>query len=521
VEDALVQVNALGAVYEGVTGADGTYLIEDITIGSGFTMNVQTDCYNVATAAGVEVLEDQTTTVDFQLLHPEMALSDDELVAQVAAEDSTTLQVTLSNEGNGSMDWSLDYAFQETVGGSGPRFDDELDDPWDELFTFNLDDTEERNRGLTFDGMHFWVSGSDNFNSGPNKLYKYSAEGELLDVFDQPVTDPSFTGFYGITFSDGFLYGVDNGTMYEMSVDEDGVEMVDSWEVPVNPARYICHDVENDWFWVGDLGTDIKAVDRDGTVQRSFGQGFYPRGATYFQDDPNGYQLYFICRDPTDPTVTVRKMDTESGQTMTLHSFEDDGTMMPMGADVTYLWNPLVFTFMTMFDNGAEDRIQLWELNRNTAWISSNPTYGTVEAGGSVVVDVTLRGSSLPEDTYEVLLEFTSNACPSTMYVDVQMDVVADLADSDARPLEWAFDGVYPNPFNPTTTVNFSLKENAMVNARVYNLLGQQVAVLAQREMSAGMHTLSFDGKELASGIYFLRFEAGPLRQTSKMILMK
>ncbi len=84
----------------------------------------------------------------------------------------------------------------------------------------------------------------------------------------------------------------------------------------------------------------------------------------------------------------------------------------------------------------------------------------------------------------------------------------------------------YPNPFNPETTLRFSLAAAGPARLCVYNLKGQLVRVLADSQMPAGSHSLVWDGKddqgrEQGSGVYFYRLESGDFRQTRKMILVK
>jgi hypothetical protein len=87
---------------------------------------------------------------------------------------------------------------------------------------------------------------------------------------------------------------------------------------------------------------------------------------------------------------------------------------------------------------------------------------------------------------------------------------------------------VYPNPFNPTTSIPFHLKEASKVKISVYDILGRQIKVLTNQQYLSGSYSLSFDGNGLASGIYFVQAEittSGTLRRNyssvNKLILMK
>ncbi len=80
----------------------------------------------------------------------------------------------------------------------------------------------------------------------------------------------------------------------------------------------------------------------------------------------------------------------------------------------------------------------------------------------------------------------------------------------------------YPNPFNPTTTIKFGLTENAKVSLKIYNVLGQEVAVLINNQtLNAGHHFKAFNASRLASGTYIYRLTAGKNVTVKKMLLVK
>lgn len=79
----------------------------------------------------------------------------------------------------------------------------------------------------------------------------------------------------------------------------------------------------------------------------------------------------------------------------------------------------------------------------------------------------------------------------------------------------------YPNPFNPATTIGYTLPSNSQVDLVVYNILGQEVMTLVNKYQMAGVHSVSFNGSSLASGIYFYRLTAGKKTINRKMLLLK
>lgn len=94
--------------------------------------------------------------------------------------------------------------------------------------------------------------------------------------------------------------------------------------------------------------------------------------------------------------------------------------------------------------------------------------------------------------------------------------------NSEAVPSDFSMERAYPNPFNPATTIRFSLPESAEVQVIVYNVLGSEVARLVDGTLEAGQHEVAFDASDLPSGVYFARLTAGSgFTQTQRLTLVK
>ncbi|MCB9250153.1 MAG: T9SS type A sorting domain-containing protein, partial [Ignavibacteriales bacterium] len=85
----------------------------------------------------------------------------------------------------------------------------------------------------------------------------------------------------------------------------------------------------------------------------------------------------------------------------------------------------------------------------------------------------------------------------------------------------------YPNPFNPTTIIKYSVPNvvsnfsSNNVELKVYDVLGREIKTLVNQKQKAGNYEVSFDTKELSSGVYFYRLQSGDFIQTKKMMLLK
>ena len=105
---------------------------------------------------------------------------------------------------------------------------------------------------------------------------------------------------------------------------------------------------------------------------------------------------------------------------------------------------------------------------------------------------------------------------------DAVSTVVAGLERIDpALPEAFELAQNYPNPFNPATQIRFAIPRAAKVHLSVYDILGREVAVLVNEAMQPGQYEYEFDARELSSGIYFYRLEAGSFKQVRKMLLAR
>ncbi len=88
-------------------------------------------------------------------------------------------------------------------------------------------------------------------------------------------------------------------------------------------------------------------------------------------------------------------------------------------------------------------------------------------------------------------------------------------------PAEFILGQNYPNPFNPSTQIVVGIPVSGTYSLKIYNMLGQEVSILLNGQITAGTHTFNFDASNLTSGIYFYNFSGNNFNQTKKMLLLK
>ncbi|MCF8262800.1 MAG: choice-of-anchor A family protein [Melioribacteraceae bacterium] len=90
-----------------------------------------------------------------------------------------------------------------------------------------------------------------------------------------------------------------------------------------------------------------------------------------------------------------------------------------------------------------------------------------------------------------------------------------------SNPEEFRLEQNYPNPFNPTTNIKFNIAVDGKYKIAIYNIIGQEVALIANQDFASGAHEFNFDATGLSSGIYIYRLSGASVNLTKKMILMK
>ena len=123
--------------------------------------------------------------------------------------------------------------------------------------------------------------------------------------------------------------------------------------------------------------------------------------------------------------------------------------------------------------------------------------------------------------------DLSGSANPETITVDAARNITAsfdpltDVDDDLNVPNVYSLEQNYPNPFNPSTSIKFSIKETGQTSLVIYDLLGQKVKTLFDKEIIAGVHSYDLNAGDLSSGIYLYQIKSGDFIATKKMMLLK
>ena len=159
-------------------------------------------------------------------------------------------------------------------------------------------------------------------------------------------------------------------------------------------------------------------------------------------------------------------------------------------------------------------------------WLTVMPQSGSLVQGGSEPLNLLFNTTGLVDGVYNAYLVIASNAASSPDVVPVVLTVFDPNTGAGASPRVFRLDGNVPNPFNPMTTVSFSLATAGRATVDVLDLQGRVVRTLFAGDLPAGVRALVWDGRddagrEMASGAYLARLQSGGRTATHKMILAR
>ncbi|MDP8202112.1 MAG: C25 family cysteine peptidase [Candidatus Tenebribacter burtonii] len=133
----------------------------------------------------------------------------------------------------------------------------------------------------------------------------------------------------------------------------------------------------------------------------------------------------------------------------------------------------------------------------------------------------------VPNGTYSYNVRSVySGGYQSALSTDAVIEHIQTNIDEIIIPVKTELTGNYPNPFNPTTTISFSTKEAGYVSINIYNMKGQLVKILVNKQLDAAYYDIVWNGKDnsdkpVSSGTYFYKMKSNNYTATKKMILMK
>jgi hypothetical protein len=297
-----------------------------------------------------------------------------------------------------------------------------------------------------------------------------------------------------------------------------------------------------------DIGYDVCQTDDGGFIivgaTESFGMGSYDM--YIIKTDQNGDTLW---------TQTYGEVSFDEARAVTRTNDGDylvagyilntsyDVFLIKIQSDGDTLWtnspsqadgNDVAYGISRTSDNG----FLIAGKNYNLVDSKNNMYIMKVDLNGDSVWSYTCMSSTADEAhvayegvSGEVYLFGTRAPSSSGSYRDYWVFAFANPLDVDEEhvallPTTVSISDNYPNPFNPSTTIDYNIPKRSHVTIEIFNILGRKVKTIVNEAKSAGSHTIRWDGTDahgssVSTGIYLYRFQAGEFVQTKKMLLLK
>jgi hypothetical protein len=233
-------------------------------------------------------------------------------------------------------------------------------------------------------------------------------------------------------------------------------------------------------------------------------------------------------------TLTALPIEVSSGTTLDMGSSTLAGSGIFLANEGATLMTTLAGGIEAIFSGVTADVTledgSSYGFNGTTAQLTSTRMPTTVEdliinnpAGVTLSQETTINGVlRLMAGEFDNTIPFTLGPTGSISYEGGSLKVPVSIRSQEQNLPESFFVAQnYPNPFNPSTTIRFGLPSTAKVTAKVFNILGQEVAALFNGQLQAGEHELLFDASNLSSGIYFYQIQAGKELRIKRMMLMR
>jgi len=215
--------------------------------------------------------------------------------------------------------------------------------------------------------------------------------------------------------------------------------------------------------------------------------------------------------------VTTDSMSSETGITTEVMIWMDNNLIGPAGNII----GTVTFDGFDYYLYQAN-----WDSWTYFAFISAEPQYNGV-LGVHHFVDHLVSQGMLNPDEYFADFELGNEVVYGMGQTDIQQYEIyvnsspLNVASPETIPGHYNLSNNYPNPFNPTTTINFSIPTPEFVSVHVYDVNGAELTTLVNEKLSSGKHSIEWNAADYPSGIYIARMTSGNYFQGRKMLLVK
>ncbi len=413
---------------------DGEYDFEDLPLGEYQFTFIAVDYLPFILEA--ELDEPGEFIHDIELLHSECNIDREEITDVLEPGEQTVVPFEVSNGGNGT----LTYIIERQLIGEAEA------DPWTIRRNIPAGEIVEDSRvqGAVFVDNQFYVSGAGDNNP---TIYILNRDGEIQDQYEQ--AGESRYGYKDLAYDGELIWGSGSDLIYGFRPDG---ELVQTIQAPCNPCNNLTWDSQRGILWASGTTTNIFGLDAEGNVVAELDRnGLRVYGLAFWEDDPDGYNLYIFHRDNEIGDQIVSKMNIENGETELISILEPEGGGTPLSAFITSTLDIYSWVFISVANSGADDRIYVWQVDARKDWFEVEPFEGEIGAGERQEFDLTLDASDLPPEEYEGELVFYHDGINGETHLPVILTVSDNVITQQTLELSdgWTMVSAHIQPENP------------------------------------------------------------------------
>ncbi|MFH0766026.1 MAG: C25 family cysteine peptidase [Calditrichota bacterium] len=381
----------------------------------------------------------------------------------------------------------------------------------------------------------------------PPQIYVLDENRAYVRRFTQPVPiDMDQPVFNNLAWDGQLLWGGYTflGRSYFVSFTVDSIpgDTINN-PIPGNPENpIITWSPERGTFFISDHAKNIYEMSREGNIIQEFEIQFPSQinrinAIGWNSFDLDNMPVYFLnvqIQDITNSRLPLFcKLNPETGEYRFVDTLEIRARTPRDYTGLAFINNmDTHVSYMAVVERhgiGGSSRfyLRLHETGPNLSFMvpgSFQGQNGSIRIRQGIQTGFEVDATGWPEDTYEWSYRFHHNAAGGDVIVPVILvvDANAGVGEEGILPEGFSLESVYPNPFNGSTQIGFTLDRAAQVGVRIFDLNGREAVKLDEQAYSAGRHRLSWEANQLPSGIYIVRVEAAGLgfRQT-KAVLIK
>ena len=530
-------VLAMPAGLEAVTDVDGNYRIDDVPVGTS-VLEVRLAGYNVFRQGDNVIEEGGEIELNVAMTHPVIQAEADTIHESVHLYEEGQREFSVGNTGSGELLFELSTRYEN---GDPIVYDQQQGG-----IPITQVTGDGGIRGCQLAWGKLYISGGNHNRDSTitdtsltNYIYVLEQDGDGYRRFEQP--SRTTHGFWDLAWDskNDVMYGGEernDESSWLVAFNRGGVEL-DRIVVGVHRddlfrPRALAFCPDSGTVFMADNDSHIYEIivsgERRGEITIHYyslpGENIDIRGMAWNELDSET-PLYMM--DLGDENMRLIRYNPWTRKMRIVGAVGQDGDFV-RGLTFGFDWNE---GYHSMAAVGGHDvfrnsGIRIFEVGPDSRFIEYDAGPYTVQPQNQQTIELLFDASKYhePDRTYRAGLQILHNSAEDPIVIPLQITVDNPISVGEAEellPLKFGLDHAYPNPFNSTTRIGFTLAEPGRAQLTVYDIAGREVIQLFDEVYESGKHSVALNGADFAAGVYFYRLKSGGKSITHRMVLLK